>query len=308
MKEYLNEGQQEDELVKIIATDWELIVAGANTDRVKMPKDVVPLSQAIDTIEEFLAYAEPFGWNRRSMEFYVHACKDDFLLFTYDKNGIAEDHRKEERPKNPEKVYFIMRDGGGEKPRTVSRAQETYAEFAVRDMEKMLGTFDIDKTRRQWRDENLQKENIYFDVYKNFYVVAHNYMYSYKDGKKYIRPLTEKEEKTERSFDRYMQVRLKMLRGNVNPPRVLMEYEIQENRVEYYMNRFLNEAKEIEEEAKEQGEEQELVFVAEDVFFETYDRKTGALLKRHRIVDGKIVEDTPTPSGWDSLPFMKKGQ
>ena len=214
----------------------------------------------------------------------------------------------EGQPKSPEKAYFEMKAVTAEGFVRLGCTIETYEEFAVRDMEKLLAIFDIEEERKQKGLENLQWEDIYFDVYKNFYVVAHNYMYSYKDGKKYIRPLTEKEEKTERSFDRYMQVRLKILRGNVNPPRVLLEYEIQADRVEYYMNRFLDEAKEIEEEAKELGQEQELVFVAEDAFFETYDRKTGALLKTHRIVDGKIVEDTSMPTGWESLAFMKNGQ
>jgi len=198
MKQYLGEEQQEDELVKIIATDWEKLVVGFATDLVRMPKEVVYLSEAIETIEEFLAEVEAHGGSRRSMIFYVNACKDDFLLFTYDKDGIAEDYRNDKRPKNPEKVYFVMRDGVGEEPRTVSRTQEAYAEFAERDMEKALTELDIELTRRQWRNENLQKENIFFDVYKYGPLWEHGYLYSYKDGKRFIRTLTEEEQERER--------------------------------------------------------------------------------------------------------------
>ena len=95
-EQYLNEGQPEDELVKIIATDWQRLLEGFTYDLVRMPKEVVYLSEAIETIEEFLAEVEADGANRRSWNFYVRACKDDFLLFTYGENGIEEDHRGEE--------------------------------------------------------------------------------------------------------------------------------------------------------------------------------------------------------------------
>ena len=164
-------------------------------DRVRMPKEVVYLSEAIETIEEFLAEVEAQGCNRRSWNFYVRACKDDFLLFSYDKDGIAEDYRKEERPKNPERAYLVMRDSTKENYYYIGNVEETYTEFAVRDMEKLLKEFDEKKQRGEKEYKEVLKENIYIDVYKENSFVPYGYLYSYKDGKKYVRELTEEEKR-----------------------------------------------------------------------------------------------------------------
>ena len=191
-----------------------------------------------------------------------------------------------------EKVYLEMKVATAEGNVRLCSTIKTYEEDVVRAMEELLAKWDIEENRKGLED--LRKEDIFFDVYRNFYAVAFNYMYSYKNGKKYTRPLTEKEEKREKTFERYMQVRLKIVCENMNLPRELMEYRISADQVEYYMNRLLNEVKEIEEEAKEQGKEQELAFTAEDIIFEIYDMKSGELMKIHRIADGKIVEETVT--------------
>ena len=194
MKPYLNEADNKDEMVRIHAESYELICMGFMHGNLEMPDNVVPLSKALQRIEEFAKeVTEHWDLDGRKVHFNVYACKDDFLLFSYMDGKIWEDYREEERPKNPEKVYFVMWDGGGEEPRTVSRAQEAYAEFAIRDMEKMLESFDIDKTRRAWNNASLQRENIYFDVYKDGPLWVHGYLYSYKDGKTFQRPLTEEE-------------------------------------------------------------------------------------------------------------------
>ena len=200
MKSYLSEADKKDELVKIIATDWQRLLDGFAFDRVQMPKEVVYLSEAIDTIEEFLAEVEAQGSNRRSWNFYVRACKDDFLLFSYDKDGIAEDYREEERPKNPERAYLVMRDSTKEYYYYIGNVEETYTEFAVRDMEKLLKSFDEKKQRGEKEYKEVLKENIYIDVYKEKSFIPHGYLYSYKDGKKYVRELTEEEKENEKEW------------------------------------------------------------------------------------------------------------
>ena len=200
MKPYLNEADKKDELVKIIATDWQRLLDGFAFDRVQMPKEVVYLSEAIDTIEEFLAVVEAHGGSRHTWNFYVRACKDDFLLFTYDKDGIAEDYREEERPKNPERAYLVMRDSTKEYYYYIGNVEETYTEFAVRDMEKLLKEFDERKQRGEREYKEVLKENIYFDVYKEKGFVPYGYLYSYKDGKTYVRELNEKEKEDEKRW------------------------------------------------------------------------------------------------------------
>lgn len=200
MKPYLNENQPGDELVKILATDWRRLLDGFSHDIVRMPKEEVYLSEAIDTIEEFLAEVEADGGSRHSWEFYVRACKDDFLLFTYDEDGVAKDYRKEERPKNPERAYLVMKDGDKEGYDYIGKAVETYTEFVVRDAERLLAEFDEKKKRGESEYKEIQKEKIYFDVYKDKGIYPHIYLYSYKDGKKYARELTEKEKEMEKEW------------------------------------------------------------------------------------------------------------
>lgn len=307
MKPYLNEGQSEDELVEIKAYDWQRILDGMGDPSIYMSDNVVPISKAVERIEEYLAAMKDRGAITDQVYFIVRACKDDFFLFRYDaEKGIKEDHRSEERPKSPERAYFEMKAATEEGYIRLSCTEETYEEFAVRDMEKMLGAFDIEKERKWKRKENIRWEDIYFDVYKKFYIVPYDYMYSYKDGKKYIRPLTENEKGTEKVFERYKDILLKVLIDDENPPRVLVEQETQANRAVYHMNCYKDEVKKIIAEKREQGEESE--HALEDVFFQLYDKKTGALWKTYRIKDDKIEEDTSEPKGWGSLAFMKTGQ
>lgn len=201
MNAYLKMIQQEDELVKIIATDWQRLLDGFAYDLVRMPKEVVPLSEAIETIEEFLAEVEADGGSRRSWDFYVRACKDDFLLFTYNEKGINEDYREEERPKNPKRVYIAMRDGSNEEQEMIGYAKESYLEFAERDMKKMLAEFEEEKQQQYRRYKDVQKENIIFDVYKDKGIYPHGYLYSYKDGKNFLRQLTEEEIESEKEWE-----------------------------------------------------------------------------------------------------------
>ncbi len=309
MKQYLSEEQTEDELVKIKAYDWQRILDGQGDPSIYMSNNEVPLSKAVERIEEYLAEMENRGAITDKVYFIVRACRDDFLMFRYEaEEGIKEDYRGEERPKNPEKVWILMRDASKEGYSQLSCEKETYAEFAVRDMEKMLAEFDMEKHRKWKGNENLRWEDIYFDVYEGYFIVGYGYLYSYKDGKKYIRPLNENENESEKLFERYKKVRLKVLLDTGTSPRVLVEQEIQSYRAEYYMNLYWKEAKRIEEEAKEKGESQEPVPAAENIYFELYDGKTGALWKTYRIVGGKIEEDTSSPAGWDLLPFMKKAE
>jgi len=297
----------EDELVKIDAYDWERILWGMGDPSIYMSDNVVPLCKAVERIEEYLAAMRDRGASTEYVYFIVRACKDDFFMFRYEADkGIEEDHRSEERPKSSEKAYIVMRNAAKEGYSRLSCVQETYAEFAVRDMEKMLAEFDMEKHRKWKGNENLRWEDIYFDVYEKYFIVEHGYLYSYKDGKKYIRELTENEKAGEKVFDRYKEVRLVTLLATGNSSRVLAEQEIQANRAEYHMNCYKEEVEKIIEEKKEQREEPE--HVLEDVFFELYDKKTEALWKTYRIVDGKITEVASTPEGWDLLSFMKKGE
>lgn len=305
MEPYLSGGQPEDELVKINAYDWERILWGMGDPSIYMSDNVVPLSKSVERIEAYLRELRDRGASTERVYFVVRACKDDFLLFRYDADrGIREDCRRAERPKNPKKAYFEMKATTADGTIRLSCTEDTYEEFAVRDMEKMLEAFDIEKERKRKGKENLQWEDIYFDVYEKFYIVPYNYMYSYKDGKKYVRPLTENEKGTEKVFERYKEVRLVVLLDEGNSTRTLVEQETQANRAEYHMNRYKEEVKKIIAETKEKGEEPE--HAEEDVFFELYDKKTGALWKTYRIIEDKIVEDTSVRETWDSLPFMKK--
>lgn len=305
MKPYLSEGQSEDELVEIKAYDWQRILDGQGDPGIYMSDNVVPISRAVERIEAYLAAMNDRGAITDRVYFIVRACKDDFFLFRYDaEKGIKEDHRGDERPKSPERAYFEMKAATADGCIRLSCTEETYEEFAVRDMEKMLGAFDIEKERKWKGKENIRWEDIYFDVYEKFYIVPYNYMYSYKDGKKYIRPLTENEKGTEKVFERYKEIRLVVLLDEGHSTRTLVEQETQVNRAEYNMNRYKEEVEKIIAETKEKGEEPE--YVVENVYFELYDKKTGGLWKTYRIIEDEIVEATSGPAGWDSLTFMKK--
>ena len=302
MKQYLNEVDSKDEMVRIHAESYELICMGFMHGNLEMPDNVVPLSKALQRIEEFAKeVTERWELDGRMLHFNVRACKDDFLLFSYLDGKIWEDYREEERPKNPEKVYFVMRDGGGEEPRTVSETKEAYAEFAIRDMEKMFVSFDIEKTRRSWKNPNLQRENIYFDVYKYGPRWEYGYLYSYKAGKKFIRPLTKKEQEVEREWqERCKKVLLKVMIDGQNSPKQHAEHEVEADMVMLYMIRYAEVAEKKQKEAEQQGK----VFDPELIYFETYDAETGAYLKTYKISEGKITE--VVPKSWDSLSFMKK--
>jgi hypothetical protein len=48
----------------------------------------------------------------------------------------VEDHRQEERPKCPEKVFFYMMDERETPPRQMSSPIKAYGEWAEREMDK----------------------------------------------------------------------------------------------------------------------------------------------------------------------------
>ena len=278
MKPYLSETDGKDELVRIRAESMELICLGFQHGNLEMPDNVVPLSKALQRMDEFSKdVTEHWDLDGQMVHFNVYACKDGFHLLSYMNGKIWEDHRNDERPKNPDKVYFVMRDGGGEKPCTVSSMQEAYAEFAIRDMEKVFESFDIDKTRRSWNNANLQRENIYFDVYKHGPLWEHGYLYSYKDGKKYIRPLTEKEQEEERKWKERTVVMIRGYGDIAYPTICTYQVKVYEDEAIGVIEQYLDSLPEDGEYRRERY---------------TFEVRTGDD-KRHlfRYSDGKVYDD-----------------
>lgn len=201
----MSKENKEDELVRIEASSYELILEGFRHGRMKMPKSRVMLSEAIGTMDAFCEEVKEKwdGLNWKHVEFEVYACKDDFHLFSYKGGKITEDHRKDERPScpdNTEKVYFRLMDGGKSLPQLAGSDVQAYAVWAERDMDAYLADFvsHID-AYRQWEGwENLCSENLFFDVYGDF--EGTKYRYSYKDGRTYRRTFTKEEKKRQKSF------------------------------------------------------------------------------------------------------------
>jgi len=194
METYLTEVAKEDEMVRIRAESFELICMGFQHGNLEMPNYVVPLSKAIERMEEFCReVTEQWKMDGRMVYFRVYACKDDFHLFSYMDGEISDDHRKEERPQSPEKVSVQLMNGGDNPPKRIGGEKRVYAEWAEREMEAMLAEVigEIEEYRKVAGWENLSPENFFFDVYGTG--TEWGYRYSYKNGKTYRRPLNEKE-------------------------------------------------------------------------------------------------------------------
>lgn len=103
----MSKEKKEDELVRIEASSYELIIEGFGHGRMKMPKSQVRLSEAIRTMDAFCEDVKEKwdGLDWKHVEFEVYACKDDFHLFSYKGGQIIEDHRKDERPPCPENIW-----------------------------------------------------------------------------------------------------------------------------------------------------------------------------------------------------------
>lgn len=189
----------EDELVKIKATSYELYLLGFPHGNMKMSKSEVMLSEAIKTMDEFCEEVKE-KWDEldwESVEFDVYGCRDDFHLFSYRGGEVVEDHRQEERPKSPEKVYFYMMNGEKTPPKRSSMAIKVYAEWAEREMDKYLKfcTEDIHRYYKKKSKEEVNPEKVFFDVYGD--EEGLDYRYSYKNGKTYVRRFSMAEEKGE---------------------------------------------------------------------------------------------------------------
>ena len=208
MKAYLSGEQAEDELVRIEAESIELMILVSSwSGGLKMPKDVVPLSEAIKTMDEFSKeVSEHWDLDGRKVYYRVYACKDDFHLFDYMDGEVCSDHRKDERPGSPEKVYFRLMDGGTTPPQLVCTDAMEYAEWAERKLEERWAyvTERSDPYHRWERPGNwvdIPPEDLFFDVYGD--KEGMDYKYSYKNGQTYLRPFGEEgeERKKEEGFN-----------------------------------------------------------------------------------------------------------
>lgn len=291
MEAFLNKEQPEDELVRIRAESLDLICLGFQHGNLEMPDHVVALSKAIERMDAFCKEVTE-GWYKEMQGehvlFHVYACKDGFHLFDYMNGEISEDHRKDERPKSPDRVHFRLMDGGKIPPVVVRDVDKSvYAEWAEREMDKYLEDFVEEHQRikqRGWESEEINRENLYFDVYNGKY--GDWYLYSYQNGQKFERTLTKEEQEKKKEWqERLRKVVLKVMIHNQNPPQLYAVYETNVETAKMYMHLYRNDAK---DEKKEEDWKQ---YFPERIFFETYDAETGAFLKRYRIVEDKLVEE-----------------
>ena len=292
MEAFLNKEQPEDELVRIRAESLDLICLGFQHGNLEMPDHVVPLSKAIERMDAFCKEVTE-GWYKEmqgeNVLFHVYACKDGFHLFDYMNGEISEDHRKDERPKSPDRVHFRLMDGGKTPPVVVRYVDKpVYAEWAEREMDKYMDEYMeyfVEKHQRirqkGWEPEEINQENLYFDVYNGEY--GDWYLYSYQNGQKFERTLTKEEQEEKKEWqERLKKVVLKVMIHNQNPPQLYAEYDTNVELAELYIHRYRNDAK---DEKKEEDWKQ---YFPERIFFETYDAETGAFLKRYRIVGDKL--------------------
>ena len=208
MEEFLNKEQAEDELVRIEAESLELMILVSSwSGGLEMPKDVVPLSEAIKTMDEFSKeVSEHWDLDGERVYYRVYACKDEFHLFSYCGGEICSDHRKDERPKNPERVYFRLMNGGTTPPQVVCTDAMEYAEWAERKLaERWTYVMERSDPYRTWDRESkrwvdVHPENLFFDVYGD--KEGRDYRYSYKDGKTFIRPLTQREQRKKQRWEK----------------------------------------------------------------------------------------------------------
>lgn len=287
MEAYLDKEQPEDEFVKIYG-DFHGDSRDINIYP-QLPRTVVPLSEAIPLMDAYLDHCTDLDKesDKEQIFFDVYSCRDDFHLFSYNCSGIIWQHCKENRPKNREQVWYVG-VSEGEEPQKVLFGDRVYAEWADREMERDLAEFRKDKRSQKVfgvTQENLKWKNFRFDVYQD--ENRGRYLYSYKDGKRYIRPLTEEEVKRkEWCEDNCKPVLLKMMNGDCNPPKVHAEYIINEKRAALSICLHMEEVKRAKEKEVAFGTE----FYPEKIFFETCDIETEEHRRTYRIAGDRIEE------------------
>ncbi len=303
MNTYLHGENPEDELVRIEASSYELIIEGARHGRMKMPKSKVKHSEAIKTMDEFCEEVKEkwHGMNWKSVLFEVYACKDDFHLFSYKGGKITEDHRNEERPpcpENTERVYFRLMDGGKPIPQLAGSDVQAYAEWAERDMQAYLAEFikHMD-AYRQWEGwENLCPENLFFDVFGDF--EGTDYRYSYKDGQMYLRTFTKEEKKQQ---EKLRELEVSVWNYSQDPPELCMQYYADGMMVDVCIARYREWEREKQKEAEAVGK----TYEPKRLIFRAYKEKGVQTLKKiYNLVGDEIVENKVV--SYDALPFMKK--
>ncbi len=302
MDAFLSKEQPEDELVRIEAESTELITMGYLRGELDMPNNVVRLSEAIKRMDEFSREVTDHWTDLDGERVYyrVYACKDDFHLFDYMKGEVCSDHRKEERPKSPEKVYFRLMDGGVTPPKCVCTDEMEYAEWAERKLaERWTYVMERKDDYQRWDRElkkwvNIPPENLFFDIYGDEY--GGEYKYSYKDGQIFLRPFWEEGEGTEKK----KRVIIKRWLHRPDAPELQEKYEVDAVVVDSFLRKIRRGIYMEQLVAEAEGKK----LYPEQIFFETYDGESGAFLKKYRIVGYKIVEDRG--GSYESLPFMKK--
>ncbi len=192
------EKQFEDELVRIEAESEEALRKGFKNGKLKVPNYVTLLSRAKKVMDEFVAEMTEYGgYDGKKICFDVYACRDDVLLFCYMNGEVFNDHRNDERPKSLEKVHFHLMHGGKTPPVEVRGEEKTvYAEWAEREMNKYLSLFFLkcELVRRSgYEPEELKPDDLFFDVYDG--KSSDRYLYSYKNGEKFTRPLATKKQR-----------------------------------------------------------------------------------------------------------------
>jgi len=307
MKPCLSEGQPEDELVRIEAESTELITMGYLRGELDMPDNVVPLSKAIQRMDEFSREVTDHwsGLDGSRVFYWVYACKDDFYLFSYRDGEICSDHRQDTRPKSPEKVYFRLMNGGMTPPECVCTDAMEYAEWAERKLaERWAYVMENSDAYRRWDDAlkkwvNIPPENLFFDIYGDEY--GGEYKYSYKNGQTFLRPFWEEGEGTEKK----KRVIIKRWLHRPDAPELQDEYEVDAAVVDGFLRKLERGIYMEQLVAKAEGKE----LNPEQIFFETYDGESGAFLKKYRIVGYEIYEmEEDGAESYGSLPFMKKRQ
>lgn len=299
----MSKKQDEDELVRIEASSYELILDGFRHGRMNMPKSQVMLGEAIKTMDAFCEEVKEKwdGLNWKHVEFEVYACKDDFHLFSYKGGKITEDHRKDERPPcpdNTEKVYFRLMDGGKPLPQLAGSDVKAYAVWAERDMDAYLADFVSHMDAyRQWEGwENLCSENLFFDVYGDF--EGTNYRYSYKGGQTYRRTFTKEEKKKQKSF---RGLEMDVWDYNRDKPELCMQYYADGMQVDVCIAQHREWERIKHKEAAEAGKS----YTPKHLFFKVHKEESFWKTERiYNLVGDEVAE--VRSATYDSLPFRKK--
>lgn len=285
----MSKEKMKDELVRIEASSYELIIEGFRHGKMKMPKSKVMLSEAVKTMDEFCEEVKKKwdGMDWRHVEFEVYAKKDDYHLFSYKGGKITEDHRQEERPpcpENTERVYFRLMDGGKTPPRLAGSDVKAYAVWAERDMDAYYKEFiEYIDAYRQWEGwENLCSEKLFFDVFSDF--EGTKYRYSYKDGQTYRRTFTKEEEKLQKSL---REVEMDVWSYEQDPPELCAQYYADGMMVDVCIAQRRERERRKLKEALAAGK----TYTPKRLIFSVYKEGSGwTLKKRYNLVGDEIAE------------------